>query len=278
MGGSKERRPGGRVPSPPPIAANALLRRTRGTVHVVDQLQRELCHSSLEARASQTRQHRSRGIHRAFPPIDRCALRFVEAPEPVRHRFPVNRRMTTTIRRRPTMPVGRYPQPRLYGQAGIAPKRSRIRRIRRIKPTTFLLSASRSLLLRNACQATSRLQGESRVEWLLHVAERAITPVLSGHSIFGREGGRMLDRESRDGGGDGESRPEESPEKPRIQSSRRESQEVTAPLHTSGYSDESPSSTDSDRGRVSSADGNGEDSTDTRSALHGRLNPIGGGE
>ena len=243
-------------------------------------LQQKLCHSSLEIGARQADRHRSRGIHRAFPPIDRGAPGLVEALEPVPHRFPVNRRMTTTITRSPTMPVGRYPQPqpRLYGQAGIAPKRSRIRRIRRIKPTTFLLSTSRSLLLRNACQSTSRLQDESRVEWLLHIAKRAMAPALSGHSTFGREGGRMGDRESRDGGGDGESRPEDSPEEPRIQSSRRESQEDTAPLHTSRYSDESSSSADSHRGRVSSGDGDREDSTDARSALRGRLNPIGGGE
>jgi hypothetical protein len=88
----------------------------------------------------------------------------------------------------------------------------------------------------------------------------------------------MLDRESRDGGGDGESRPEDSPEKARIQSSRRESQEDTAPLHTSGYSAESSSSADSHRGRASGGDGDGEDSTDARSTLLGRLNPIGGGE
>jgi hypothetical protein len=88
----------------------------------------------------------------------------------------------------------------------------------------------------------------------------------------------MGNRESRDGGGDGESRPEDSPEKPRIQSSRRESQDDTAPLHTSGYGDESSSSVESDRGRASSDGADGEDSTDARSALRGRLNPIGGGE
>jgi len=116
------------------------------------------------------------------------------------------------------------------------------------------------------------------VEWLLHIAKRAMAPALSGHSTFGREGGRMGDRESRDGGGDGESRPVDSPEEARIQSSRRESQEDTAPLHTSRYSDESSSSADSHRGRVSSGDRDREDSTDARSALRGRLNPIGGDE
>src|SRR5690242_12222851 len=80
-------------------------------------------------------------------------------------------------------------------------------------------------------------------------------------SIFLREGGCMGNRESRDGGGHGESRPEDAPEKPRIQSSRRESQEDTAPLYTSGYADESSSSADSHRGRSSSDDSVGEDST-----------------
>jgi hypothetical protein len=88
----------------------------------------------------------------------------------------------------------------------------------------------------------------------------------------------MGNRESRDGGGDGEPRPEESPEEPRIQSSRRDSQENTAPLHTSGYADESSSSTDSHRGRASSEGTEGEESTGAQSALHGRLNPVGGGE
>lgn len=88
----------------------------------------------------------------------------------------------------------------------------------------------------------------------------------------------MGNRESRDGGGDGESRPEDSPEEPRIQSSRRDSQEDTAPLHTSGYADESSSSADSHRGRTSSEGVQGEESTGAPSALRGRLNPVGGGE
>ena len=88
----------------------------------------------------------------------------------------------------------------------------------------------------------------------------------------------MENRESRDGGENGESRPEDSREEPRIQSSRRESLEDTAPLHASGHGDESSSSADSHRGRSSSGDLVGEDSTDAASALRGRLNPIGGDE
>ena len=124
------------------FAANALHGRTRGSVHVAELLQQKLCHPSLEIGARQARRRRSCGIRGALPPIDRGALRFAEALEPVRHRFPVNRRMTTTIKRSPTRPLGRYPQPRLYGQAGTAPRRSTISRIKRIRPMMFLLSGT----------------------------------------------------------------------------------------------------------------------------------------
>src|SRR5262249_2264427 len=68
--GKKERRPGRKAPSPPPMAANALLGRTRGAVHVVELLQQELCHSSLSAVAAcptdlVSRNRPSPSIHRS---------------------------------------------------------------------------------------------------------------------------------------------------------------------------------------------------------------------
>ena len=48
--------------------------------------------------------------------------------------FPVNARMITIKRINPNPPLGQYPQPELYGHAGSAPTKSRIRMINRMVP------------------------------------------------------------------------------------------------------------------------------------------------
>jgi hypothetical protein len=49
-------------------------------------------------------------------------------------RRPANARMITIKRIIPSPPLGQYPQPELYGQAGNAPIKSKIRMINRIVP------------------------------------------------------------------------------------------------------------------------------------------------
>ena len=64
--------------------------------------------------------------------------------------FPVNARMITIKRISPNPPLGQYPQPPLYGQAGSAPTKSRIRMINRMVPmgSSFpaLCSSTRRIL------------------------------------------------------------------------------------------------------------------------------------
>lgn len=64
----------------------------------------------------------------------RSPARRVKADPERSQRFPVSSRMTTMRTISPSVPLGQYPQPRLYGQDGIAPSRSTIRTIRRISP------------------------------------------------------------------------------------------------------------------------------------------------
>jgi hypothetical protein len=53
---------------------------------------------------------------------------------------PVKARMITIKRIKPSPPLGQYPQPELYGQAGSAPSNSRIRIISRIVLIRFSLA------------------------------------------------------------------------------------------------------------------------------------------
>ena len=50
------------------------------------------------------------------------------------YRWPVKARIMTIKRIKPTPPLGQYPQPELYGQAGSAPTKSRITMINRMVP------------------------------------------------------------------------------------------------------------------------------------------------
>ena len=51
-------------------------------------------------------------------------------------RRPVRARIITINRTNPSPPLGQYPHPELYGHAGSAPIKSKIRRINRMVPMT----------------------------------------------------------------------------------------------------------------------------------------------
>jgi len=53
--------------------------------------------------------------------------------------FPIRTRIKTIIKINPSAPLGRYPQPLLYGHLGTDPKTSRIRTIRSIVPIPHYL-------------------------------------------------------------------------------------------------------------------------------------------
>ena len=53
------------------------------------------------------------------------------------YRWPVRARIMTIKRIKPNPPLGQYPQPELYGQAGSAPTKSRITMINRMVPMGF---------------------------------------------------------------------------------------------------------------------------------------------
>jgi len=57
------------------------------------------------------------------------------------YRWPVRARIMTIKRIKPNPPLGQYPQPELYGQAGSAPTKSRITMINRIVPMGFSFPA-----------------------------------------------------------------------------------------------------------------------------------------
>jgi hypothetical protein len=57
------------------------------------------------------------------------------------YRRPVKARIITIKRIKPTPPLGQYPQPELYGQAGSAPTKSRITMINRMVPIGFSFPA-----------------------------------------------------------------------------------------------------------------------------------------
>ena len=57
------------------------------------------------------------------------------------YRWPVRARIMTIKRIKPNPPLGQYPQPELYGQAGSAPTKSRITMINRMVPMGFSFPA-----------------------------------------------------------------------------------------------------------------------------------------
>ena len=57
------------------------------------------------------------------------------------YRWPVRARIMTIKRIKPNPPLGQYPQPELYGQAGSAPTKSRITMINSMVPMGFSFPA-----------------------------------------------------------------------------------------------------------------------------------------
>ena len=91
-------------------------------------------------------------------PMDR---RSVFSRKPACYRRPVKARIKTIKRIKPRPPLGQYPQPELYGQAGSAPTKSRITMINRMVPMVFSFPALCSSL-RRVLDALKRRGPEGR--------------------------------------------------------------------------------------------------------------------
>ena len=100
------------------------------------------------------------------------------------YRRPVKARIITIKRIKPSPPLGQYPQPELYGQAGSAPTKSRITMINRMVPIGFsfpaLYSSTRSIL------DALRHRGSRRTVQKGRLSTDFDFFCLDAHRVFGR--------------------------------------------------------------------------------------------